>query len=1489
MKLLHLFCNLLFLINISQFKLLYNNNTSFQEHSVNNKNIKRKLNSIYAINNLVNIESLNDIVSYISSIKNNNGDIYITTNIDNSTSVNRLVYIIKSDYTQESKVLAINTDYNNKYPLMTYLTISSKEYLTSFSHEGQVIELISYDDGKIYPCSIYKGMNRNALIQKNTFTCLKYYDYRKYILNAFIEKKNSNFLIQKIYIPRSNITYYGFECTQKNVGEAKLNSTVTCFEVENYIECLYTNSDLLYSIVVFDIDSLDNVYNETLDTEIVKVEEELFSKCIHIKSNVGAFIYFIDENQFPRLYFKNLEINNNSYQLKDYIDNISVININSKGSFSLKCNYLYNDIIKSNENNIFYINTEYDGTQIYVIIIKLLNNDKNVLLNYYEIKLNDNFKIAIYKDITVFSLNGLLGIGMTHYNYNLDINKTYSSFFIFGNITINDDISINIPNNTNIFNEENNYEIKISEIVEKIEISNNAFGYIFAGIKIPLLDEDNLGFYIYSNSNDKKIKQNEIILINDTIIFKMNSTLGVKLGQYSIEYQIIIKEPEFEDFISYPNLIEYYPKNDSIDNEVLYKTFFEPDTFSGRISYINFKVDKCYIKCNDCNYYGDELNHHCDNCPFNYIFSLSIINGNNCLEECPENYIYNNYKCIKGEENNEDNIEEENNEDYIEEEENNEDNNEEENNEDNNEEENNEDNIEEENNEDNNEEENNEDNIEEEKKEDNNEEENNEDNNEEENNEGNIEEEKYEDNFEEKKNYENNKEESITEKEENKYMNEEEKRNNIEEEKEKNKDVVIKNDCKKYFYIDENLKINCIDGDICIDDYPHIDRNINNMCTNCIVKYNNKCYIDCPINTCIKQDLNLDTCIDIDNNTKVINQICFENFDNLTHNLKEMSDNNIIIQNIPNLTVYVYNIKKDINYFKENQLTYIHFKDIMDILIKEYNLDKNANIYALMVDSPSKYSNSTINDYGFVLLLENGTELDLSKIKKELKVNVSIPIINLDLANYNYATLFSEQGYDIYDQNSEFYHDICTPGYLNDNDLTLQDRQKEIFPNNMTIGKSNCEYQLTDLNKKRFIYSCNISEINENNTNNNAVNFFEDEDENENFFDIILDMLNYKILNCSSLFFDLDNFRHNKAVIICTLSIFVTTLLMIIFFCSRLSKIRIEKFNHIPDKQKLKKLLIEKRKKSLFIKKHRIMNPSRKRSKTIKHKKGKKIDEMKIVKTHISLGDCNITYKKSKKFRREISIDNLIPKITVKKGFCNINISEKKTKNIKEKYLDEYDDLPFKIAIIIDKRSTFYIFKIKIVEKIKIIDICVNKKIKEIALSIYFLYLIIDLTMNALLYSDQIVSHKSHNNGQLDTILALSLSALANIFASIIEYYLEKLVEFENKIDQIDEIKREHVYLRVLKIVIREMKIRVVIFFFCEIIVIFLCTYYLFIFFTIYHQSQMSLLKSYLFSLLESWLINFLVAFFIVIFRKLGIYFRNKYIYNTSKYLDKNF
>ena len=82
-----------------------------------------------------------------------------------------------------------------------------------------------------------------------------------------------------------------------------------------------------------------------------------------------------------------------------------------------------------------------------------------------------------------------------------------------------------------------------------------------------------------------------------------------------------------------------------------------------------------------------------------------------------------------------------------------------------------------------------------------------------------------------------------------------------------------------------------------------------------------------------------------------------------------------------------------------------------------------------------------------------------------------------------------------------------------------------------------------------------------------------------------------------------------------------------------------------------------------------------------------------------------------------------------------------------------------------------------------------------------------------MLYSDNIVSHKRHNNGKLDTIIVILLSGFANVLASMIEYYLELLVCFEDKIEQIEEIKREKIFLRVFKIILREIKIRVILFF----------------------------------------------------------------------------
>ena len=156
-----------------------------------------------------------------------------------------------------------------------------------------------------------------------------------------------------------------------------------------------------------------------------------------------------------------------------------------------------------------------------------------------------------------------------------------------------------------------------------------------------------------------------------------------------------------------------------------------------------------------------------------------------------------------------------------------------------------------------------------------------------------------------------------------------------------------------------------------------------------------------------------------------------------------------------------------------------------------------------------------------------------------------------------------------------------------------------------------------------------------------------------------------------------------------------------------------------------------------------------------------------------------------------------------------------------------------------DKRNIYRLFMKKIFEKFEIIDIFINREIKSLLLSKYFLYLLIDFWLNALLYSDNLVSHKSHNDGKLEFIVSLTITLSSKVISSFIQYFLNKLVFFEEKSKLIKEIRKEYVFLRVLKKFLKEMAIKTVIFMFIEIGIIFFCFYYLLLFCAIYSKSQL--------------------------------------------------
>ena len=216
--------------------------------------------------------------------------------------------------------------------------------------------------------------------------------------------------------------------------------------------------------------------------------------------------------------------------------------------------------------------------------------------------------------------------------------------------------------------------------------------------------------------------------------------------------------------------------------------------------------------------------------------------------------------------------------------------------------------------------------------------------------------------------------------------------------------------------------------------------------------------------------------------------------------------------------------------------------------------------------------------------------------------------------------------------------------------------------------------------------------------------------------------------------------------------------------------------------------------------------------------------------------------------------------------------------------------MPFILAINKDKRNIFEIFASIIVEKITLINLfCGDEKIKILLLNENILSLLVDFFFNALLYSDEVVSHKYHNNGKLDFIVSLLLSLLSNIISSMACYFLNYSEIIEERLEQILQMKKAYNYPFALNKFLKKLKLKVLIYIFKEIIIIIFCFYYLIIFTIVYSYSKMSLLYNYLYSLIEQLIESLIISIIVSITRKISLKISSRYLYNTSKYVNDKF
>ena len=273
---------------------------------------------------------------------------------------------------------------------------------------------------------------------------------------------------------------------------------------------------------------------------------------------------------------------------------------------------------------------------------------------------------------------------------------------------------------------------------------------------------------------------------------------------------------------------------------------------------------------------------------------------------------------------------------------------------------------------------------------------------------------------------------------------------------------------------------------------------------------------------------------------------------------------------------------------------------------------------------------------------------------------------------------------------------------------------------------------------------------------------------------------------------------------------------------------------------------------------------------------------------YINLEDQNID--------DDSKITQLKIKKKIKKGLklkIDFNFDHLIIRNDDEIDEKEINNIPFRQALRIDKRSFFQIFFSVISNQIGFLKLFfyINPFSHfSLNISLYLFELLLDLTMNCLLYTDDVVSEKYHNDGELTMFTSLSLSLISNIVSSIIVFMISKLTNYIEIVEAIlKNVKDKIKYFNNIMRLFKYMKLRLGLYFFLELVFIVVMTYYLFIFCTVYHQSQVSIMINYIIGACISLLTSVGLTLIITLFKFLGIKYKSMQLFNVSKYLYEHF
>ena len=442
-------------------------------------------------------------------------------------------------------------------------------------------------------------------------------NYYYYIFSYIVFISDScYFNIKKIYF--SFELDKGCESISKEYMEVAYQRIVSCFFTEKslYI-CFYLNINKKLRIKVYDSDFSRSVETSFYDPS--SYQSDIFFKGIHFKGEIGFFIYFKENNNYPTFSILQCKDDKSMTTYLNY-DNIDI------NKYTFNTDHLLNDINILNNFQICYIAPTYEKSYFQIIIITLYKSDSLMNIRYYKIEMWTTYKTKIFLDIKSALYKNYISLAFSHCSqiYCSDPHSDgHNSSLIIFSYPNSTDFSLDIIPLLLATNKKIENDLSFN-LEGSINIENNLFGYIFKGTII-MNYPTGLNFLNITNGNIINIES--IILKNENISLSFETHNNYTKKDYVFKYAYVIEEPDYDDTENFiDDIDETYGNN--IENE---KNYYKKFEYIGRTSYFTLKISEDLIT--DCNDESCELcftNYTCVTCAYEYTFNN---NNKSCLQK----------------------------------------------------------------------------------------------------------------------------------------------------------------------------------------------------------------------------------------------------------------------------------------------------------------------------------------------------------------------------------------------------------------------------------------------------------------------------------------------------------------------------------------------------------------------------------------------------------------------------------------------------------------------------------------------------------------------------------------------------------------------------------------------------------------------------------------------------------------------------------------